>query len=242
MENTIKNMDLIIEEMKKGLHEGKVQSVKTLSDTYLSLFKKVRDEAYSNYSAMKKKWANHLQSHKADFEAVVKECDKEMEKTIIEGQHKESYIIAMILERVNKSIKDIDDIFPAPKVNIEKDFPVEDHIQNLLNNSIETGTLVTFFDEEHRGTGKTVALIKKAYELDAVLIEPLRTQADYARDLSEKMGMRISVTTVIDFKSLPHYHQKLKKNGYLIDELVSKEDFEHLKNYKLLGGFTRAIV
>lgn len=242
MEKTIKNMDLMLVEMKNSLEKGNIKSVKTLADTYLSQFKKVTGMSFGDKSIIKK-CTDKFKVHKAVFKEIVSKCDSEMESSLISGKHKESHEIAITLERVDKAIKDINRYFPAPKINIKKKFPVSQHTQDLLEMSIKTGTLVSIYDERHQGAGKTVALIKKAHELDAVLVVGEKTHEDYARLLSKEMDLPITVISANGrHMFMAQNHKKMDINGYLVDETTDSENLKKFKNYRLLGGFNRIII
>lgn len=241
MKNTIKNMELLLEEMKRGFVEGEIQSVKTLADTYLTLFKSVCNKYYDNPST--KRHLHTLHFHKKVLETIAKRGDMELANSIVDGQHRDARDIAIILERANKAIRDIGYLFPTTKVDIEKEFPVEQCIQDLLNTSIEAGTLVAFHDESHRGMGKTTALIKKTHDLGCVLIAGNDLHARVAREAANEMGLHgLAIASFRDINSLSKYHAILEEKGFLIDEMVSNEVLSKMKNYKLLGGFSRIVV
>lgn len=243
MENTIKNMGLILEEMKKGLQEDNTQSVKTLADTYLSQFSKLKNIIHDNdVKNVTMKHARKLYVHRELLEGIVKDCDNKMEEYLTKGRHKDSHRLAITLEKVYKVIRDINYYFPSPKIDIEKEFPVEPRIQELLDKSIETGTLVTFYNEEHKGGGKTTALIKKAYELDAVLLVGSETQSRLVNDLAKSMGLSITVASVVREISLVQIKRQLEARGYLLDEPVDLKSLPNLKKYKMLGGFMRIMI
>lgn len=243
MENTMKNMDLMLEEMKNSLRKGNISSVKTLTDVYLTQFKKVRDTAFNKEDkSIVKACSNKLHAHRKGFENIIDSCDKRMTDSLVKGVYRDSHGLAIVLERVHKAIRDIEHYFPISKVDIEKEFPVEPYIQNLLNKSIETGTLVTFYDESHRSVGKTVSLIKKSYELDAVLITGTTKQAKLVRGLAENMGLSITVASAVREIVLVQIKRQLEDRGYLLDEPVDLKSLPNLKKYRLLGGFMRIII
>lgn len=240
MENTIKNMGLILEEMKKGLQEDNTQSVKTLADTYLSQFSKLKNIIHDNdVKNVTMKHARKLYAHRELLEGIVKDCDNKMEEYLTKGRHKDSHRLAITLEKVYKVIRDINYYFPSPKIDIEKEFPVEPRIQELLDKSIETGTLVTFYNESDRYKDKVVALIRKADELGAVIVAGLSFNERYIKELANEMGLSIATA---NSRSKPHVQsqRQLELNGYLVEETFDIRSISKFKDYKLLGGFIQA--
>lgn len=235
MENTMMNMTLILEEMEKGLKNGNTSSVKTLANTYQTLFKKAQHEIYSDVKGSGK-WIIDFSAHRNYLVRLIELSDKELTSSIVGGRHKDSNDIATILDKLNRSIRDIGYFSPKRTIVTKKEFSVSQLTQDLLDLSIKTGTLVTFYDETHRGTGKTTALIKKAYELDAVLITSLKTQAKYTEMMAQEMGLSITVISIYDVRG------RRMENGYLVDEMVDLKELNNLKEYKLLGGFNRVVI
>lgn len=241
MENTtLKNMNIVLNEAKNNLSEMKILEVKTLMNTYLTLLKKFRD-ADIVFNRIDDETSRQLRKQASSLE-LLKECvETDITHTLTDGKFKDADNLSVTLERIVKAIRDVSYLFPKGVIVSNREFPVNQTIQDLLNLSVKSGTLVTFFDESHRGHGKTTALIKKAHELDVVLVTAIGTQAKYVTEMAIEMGLRITVTSVADAR-LPQHDGKMRAKGYLVDELVSKEEFIKLKDYKLLGGFSRIVI
>lgn len=242
MENTIKNMELVLTEMKTSLENGNIQSVKTLANTYLTLFSRVRRE-FNESGKTVGMYLSPILDHRGKLERLAKQCDEKLTDSVVKGHHKDSNDIAVTLERIDKSIRDIGYITPIKKAKVEerKEFPVSKEIEDLLNMSIKTGTLITFYDEVHRGQGKSTALIKKAAELDVVLLVRFESSAKSFRKHAKDMGLNVVIASTSEL-SLSQNMKKAKSKGYLVDEMVEIKFLKRLEGCKLLGGFTSTLI
>lgn len=118
-----------------------------------------------------------------------------------------------------------------------------DYVEKLLDLSIATGTLVSIFDESHRGVGKTTALVKKASELGCVLLVDINRNKDYANGIARNLGLNVAICTPKE-TVLPQFYSEMISNGYIIDEMVNNEILSKLDDVgcKLLGGFKRIVI
>ncbi|MGG0667870.1 hypothetical protein ABE073_04990 [Lederbergia citrisecunda] len=234
---TIKNMELILNEIEKGIKEGHVSSVKTLSDAYNNLLNEIKRVIYTNVKGMTAEIIS-IFDHKKIIENLLNKANEELTSAIVLGHHKDSHSYTIILERFNRSLRGIEEFKDVvSSFKNKKEFKVDKTIQDLLDLSIKTGTLVTFYGEVHRGKGKTTALIKKAHELGAVLLMELDAQAKYAKELADEMGIHVYAVSKRDF-GLPQYRRIMKETGYLVDEVADTSTINQ-KDFKLLGGFQK---
>jgi hypothetical protein len=237
MENTIKNMELILDKALLELStNGNIQAVKTLMNTYRTLL------APLSYQTVSGKYLDTFRSQKILLTELKSSIDEKISSKINHQDYKSADNLAIASDRVAKSLGELATLkFKASHTIEIKQHIVDDVINELLELSVKSGTLITLHDEMHRGMGKTTALIKKAHELDAVLIVGLPTQMRYVSDLAKEMGLSVSVATTRE-ASLTQYRNKMNENGYLVDELLDKEVLTKLKNFKLLGGFQRIVI
>lgn len=234
---TIKNMELMLQEIDKGIKNRNIHSIKTLSESYNNLLKEIRRIIFSDVKKMQDEVTN-IYRHKNSFERFISKINSELALAITDSKHKDSYHYTIILERFNKSLRDISEFKEVALLdNTKKEYEVNPVIQELLELSIKSGTLVTFHNEAHRGMGKTTALIKKAHELDVVLVVGMQVYAKNIQEQAEEMGLKVEVVSGRE-TSLPQYRKKMIDKGFLVDEMLNKEQLKSLKGYKLLGGFT----
>lgn len=104
-------------------------------------------------------------------------------------------------------------------------------VKELVELSLRTKTLITLVKNQHRGFGKTTELVKKAVELDAIL---LVGYSSLARDLHEA-GYPVMHLQKANFAR----GRRLGK--FLVDEGVSPEVIKELvdNGNEFLGGFNR---
>lgn len=235
-QTSIKNMELVLLEIRRNVMTkgSDTRAPKTLIHSYLTLLKEFErmsgDEQQSVVGSL---------GVQADQLQIIKRYIKEdkMQELFKLNDYVGINNYATVLDKVAQAL----DSIGVPNRSL---YTPSKLIEDLLEHSIKTGVLVTFFDETHRGMGKTTALIKKAAELDAVLVVGLQAQAKQVQNMALEMGLSIraisgiNATTTMD----DQYRHKMKENGYLVDELVSIEDLRSLKGYKLLGGFNRIVI
>ena len=234
MENTIKNMELVLLEIRKNVmtKSSDTRVPKTLIHSYLTL---LRD--FDRMDKVQKQSLYGSLGVQADQLHIIKRYikDDKMQELFNANDYVGINNYATVLDKIGQAL----DAIGEPERSL---YTPSKLIEHLLNHSIQTGTLATFFDEAHRGMGKTTALIKKAHELDSVLVTGLSTQARVAQDIAENMGLNVNIASAKEAATLAQYQQKMKENGYLVDELVSNEQLRSLRGYKLLGGFTRIVI
>jgi len=234
MENTIKNMELVLLEIRKNVmtRGSDTRVPKTLIHSYLTL---LRD--FDRMDKVRKRLQYGSLGVQAEQLNIIKHYIKDDKMQELFNTH--DYVginnYATVLDKIGQAL----DAIGEPERSL---YTPSKLIEHLLNHSIQTGTLVTFFDEAHRGMGKTTALIKKVHELDAVLVTGLSTQARVAQDIAENMGLNVNIASAKEAATLAQHQKKMKENGYLVDELVSNEQLRSLRGYKLLGGFTRIVI
>lgn len=110
----------------------------------------------------------------------------------------------------------------------------QEKLKELLDLSIDMGTLITLTDEQLRGMGKTSAIIEKSKELGVPIVTSSRQQRDYLEALSGLRDIRYYVTAdATRGTRLPE--------GFIVDEGVSDDVIKQLikDGNKLLGGFKR---
>ncbi len=231
---TIKNMELILLEIRKNVMTkgSDTRASKTLIHSYLTLLK--------SFERMKgTEITQEIQSKlgvQADQLHIIRNYIKEdkMQELFNLSDYVGINNYATVLDKIEQALQSIG----KPKRSLYTPLTL---IEELLEKSIQTGTLVTFFDKTHRGMGKTTALVKKAHELDAILLVGSDIHAKCARDIRDNMELHTSVATLRDMV-LHQNKVKIKEKGYLIDETFQIDHLNKLKGYKILGGFTRIII
>lgn len=241
MKDTIKNMELLLVRINKAVFgkRGTTGELRSLISSYSSLCKSLAQEDNCNDVVA------NLSLQIPQLDRIKRNIKNEKLPSIINSgsyNHVEVQRFTQILELLDSTIlsasnfMDNDDVLSSANTFL---------VDELLETSIKTGTLVTFYDESYRRVGKTTALIKKACELDAVLIVSTSSEAEVVRESAKALGLNPYVTTAKNaFHSPYHIDNKLQSVGYLVDELVSKDDLHLLtqQGYKLLGGFKRIVI
>jgi len=105
-------------------------------------------------------------------------------------------------------------------------------LKQLLELSIEMGTLITLTDEQLRGLGKTTAIIETANELNAVVVV---TSSSYHSAHGWKIKNLAVISNVESCRGLR------LGSDFIVDEGVDDEIIKELirNGNKLLGGFKR---
>lgn len=113
-------------------------------------------------------------------------------------------------------------------------YDVHDLAKDIINTSVNTGTLIVRTDEYLRGTGITTALVTKARELNATLIVGSTTLFNM---IQEQHGFDDMIVI-----THPNYQliRDIKEAGFLVDDTVKLSVIKQLINddYNFLGGYT----
>lgn len=249
MENTTtNNLDKMIKRMKDSLSFGVVEEVKTLSDVYRRTLNSYMD--YSKNNSVLVEQANELKS-------IIKNIEKHVIPNGLEmGKYKEIHGYTVALERLKSSAsmienvqmeyekktkREIQKVLDKSKTNCDSVSSNKKHqagkAMQLLEHSINHNYLITLFNDDYRGIGKTTALVQKAHELDAILIVKYENELKRAEEIAVQLGLIVSIVTTKNLRNL-RGDRKLRENGYLIDETVDLSILKELTGYKLLGGFS----
>lgn len=233
---TVKNMELVLLEIRKEVFNnyGDSRAVKTLTHSYQTLLDTIRGS----------KDMELLVLHLIDLNYILEYIeDSIVPKLLLNKEYVSMNNYTVCIEKLKKIIRSIDIVKFNADIKLNNKGKVNPIIEELLNLSIKSGTLVLLKDEVHRGMGKTTALVKKAHELNCVLICAINSQADYARKIRNDLGLKVDIITPKDVV-LRQHALTLSEKGYLIDEMISKEDLARLNinGCKLLGGFMRIVL
>lgn len=236
---TVENMELILLEIKREAMNpcGDSKAVKTLIHSYrtfLNEFYRMTKEELTSEILDDINYQSSQLSLVVDYiESVV------LPKLLTSRDYIGVNNYATALEKMKGIVQETrgNDTTKKHKNHFKSDTIIEE----LLNLSIKSGTLITFVDETLRGTGKTTALIKKAHETKAVLIVNNSSHIRYANDLANEMGLSITVASLRE-THLAQYRSQLKENGFLVDELIDDKVLTCLKEYRLVGGFKRIVI
>lgn len=106
------------------------------------------------------------------------------------------------------------------------------NVEDLIELSIKTKTLITLVENQYRGFGKSTVLAKKAKELGATLVIP-RHMKPYYSDFIPYANVKYYVS--------PQQARGIRLDGgFLVDEGVDSEVIKELsRNNEFLGGFHR---
>lgn len=231
--NNLKDIEILLISLKNNIQDDEglvttsrrliIQSSQKINE--YEQFKKQSAQGYEDeliYSKQMLEICSHLISKYKMHELISQKKYDEI------AEHVE------ILYLIEEAIEKIEEV----KKNLSIDYTL---MEDMLDNSVKTGTLVTFYNEEHRGTGKTTALVKKAHELGAVLVVGMN-QKEYVERIANELqleGLNVIVNCNLVSSKVTN---RLVNNGYLIDEMVSLDRIRNLRDFKLLGGFYRVVI
>lgn len=114
--------------------------------------------------------------------------------------------------------------------------------EDMLDESLKNKSPIVIFDEDERGIGKTVALAKKANELNCVLVVATHNNWKYVNEIKEDFGF--SFVSVCSSLNLRTSDKDIENKDFLVDEMVSDEMIKNMidMRYNLIGGFKRVII
>lgn len=111
-------------------------------------------------------------------------------------------------------------------------------IEDLLDLSIKTGTLITLAQDQLRAIGKTSMIIERANELGATVVFSNKHMYDYVRGWNPEVRHSSNIAYVPSTE----YAKGIRfVKGFMVDEGVDDRIIKELieNGNKLLGGFKR---
>lgn len=120
-------------------------------------------------------------------------------------------------------------------------------VNEILDFSLKSKTLITFLNELYKDTDKTLALINKANELDCTLLVGLGKYKEVEK-MVDDMGIKVRVASCARDAVRPpfqadryDFNNRLQanvfRNGFIVDDSVDEKTLLTFKNFKFLGGF-----
>lgn len=245
---TIENMELIVVKIvevsdanNNGIKFESTQEIKTLINTYGTLLSDIRRLDKDEYEELNAEKELYEQGEK--LKLVTNAIDETVIPTELNnGSLKSVDNLAIASSKIKSILRDIKWMTNKHQAELKsKEFKVGNVTNELLEHSISTGILVHQIGEQLRGTGKTTSIIKKAHELDCVILTMGKVSMNYSIALAKEMCVDVAIVPVTEWKmlGLSQYKNKVE-NGLLIDDVRDLEVLHTLKEkgYKILGGFT----
>ena len=243
---TIENMGVIVHKLRQTIitevfednykHES-TQVAKTLINTYqtmLNTFMQMSSSEFKEANVQK-----DLEKQAEDIYNTINAIEiATIPKLIEKNEFRGVDNLSLVVDKARKIITYIN-----PHRDFSKEIKqpvVSEYTNTLLEESIAKSILIYQYNDKLRGTGKTTSIIKKANELDCVILTMNKVTMNCTNDLAKEMNMSVVVIPVSDWKMLtmPQYRTQIA-NGVLVDDVRELDVLHKLKDkdYTILGGF-----
>lgn len=248
MKNTqkIKNMRTMIHFMEEELNRGSVKEVKTLSNSYLNVLQDI-------VRPLGKQEKDTLIIHHHDISLIQNRIDSEiLPNSLLISEYRDAHDFTVTVHRLEKIKSELDEMIDIRNYCINQEIihsPEEEkeeetsfysqEAMELLEQSIRHNHLITHFNEQHRGIGKTSAIIQKAHDEGYSILCSLNSQVEAVIDRARSMGINN-----LDVYSQHSNLAGKKYKNFLVDELVDSKNMAKIseQGHKIIGGFYRIVV
>lgn len=231
MEQELKIAKMLVNEMILNLNDGQYNLAKKLLNSYENIIFNYRELSTSE---IYEQLPYELLEHAEKLEEI-KESLTEMviPKLIKDRDYFPVETLTHIVNRLTKIYIKINSEFGKFKSSKNK----VSKASKILKTSVDEGVLIAFYDEKHRGTGKTTEIIKQAHKNDATVIVTTHQNKRYLDELTREMGLNVDVRYIKSTEALRG--MRILNNKFIVDEMVGIDVIKALiKNgNQLIGGF-----
>lgn len=240
----LKNMEMILTKIEKAAQFREPQELKTLADIYRkTLDNQLRSSSSPLVGDQEKRLSN-----------VIKDIENKNIPTSLErGEYKETHDYTVALDKLKSSlyrvlreeercykevVKRVRENKGDSKIEKKESFYYLEAME-LLEQSIKHNHLITHFNEQHRGIGKTSAIIQKAHDEGYSILCSSNSQVEAVIDRARSMGIND-----LDVYSQHSNLAGKKYKNFLVDELVDSKNMAKIseQGHKIIGGFYRIVV